>query len=122
MKKKRFQKKQILGFIKSYHARRRQEEREVTDEQLIKILQFGEYDESNPESTVLTYEGFRVYLSHDEEVIITVTAPDRPPSNPKTISKEDGLKIKEQIDQEYEEQLEKEERELTYEEYMKDWK
>ncbi|MCK5883486.1 MAG: hypothetical protein KAG61_07340 [Bacteriovoracaceae bacterium] len=120
MNKNRFKKKQILGYILSYHACRRQVEREVTDEVLTKILQYGKYDTSNPESTVLTLDGYRLYLSHDEETIITVTAPDRIPFCPKTLSRDAGKLIKEKIEDE--DSLEKEDQKLTFEGYMRNWK
>ncbi len=120
MKKKRFQKKQILGFIKSYHAKRRQIEREVTDELLTKVLQQGEVNYRSEYEAVFVFEGYQVYVSKDLEKIITVTSPDKEPPAPKTVSKKDGAAIKEQI-QEKQEEIE-EEKELTFEEYMKNWK
>ncbi len=116
MKKKQFRKKQILGILKSYHAKKRQMERLVTDTQLTEILQYGEIDLSNPDTFVITYKGYRVYLSHDEETILTVTAPDSSVKRPKTITSEEGNRLKKIL--EIEENKE-EEKELTFEEYMK---
>lgn len=91
-------------------------ERLVTDAQLTEILQYGEIDLSNPDSFVITYKGYRVYLSHDEETILTVTAPDCAMKSPKALSSEEGNKLKKIL---LEVENKEEEKELTFEEYMK---
>jgi len=123
MQKKRFSKKKILGIVKSYHAKKRQVERDITDQQLVKVLQHGELDKRSEYEIIITLDGYFVYLSHDLEKIITVTCPDVQETAPKIISPQEAKNIKDSIVKIHKKEVEatnrKNEEEMTFEEYMK---
>jgi hypothetical protein len=120
MQRKRFSKKKILGILKSYHAKQRQKERNVTDQQLIKILQNGELDKRSEYETIITFEGYHVYLSLDLEKIITITSPDIAEDSPKLISSNEAQKIKTTIEEKVDNDKKlADDEEMTFEEYMK---
>ncbi|OUR97401.1 hypothetical protein A9Q84_13835 [Halobacteriovorax marinus] len=118
MQKKRFNKKKIMGILKTYHAKQRQIERNVTDLQLIKILQHGEYEERSEHEVIIRLDGYHLYLDYNLEKIITVTAPEKQVSTPKIVSSQAGNKLKDTI-KEKEAKIESDEQEsMTFEDYM----
>lgn len=119
MNKKQFKKKYILGLIKTYHAKKRQVERDISDQLLIKILSEGEFQDREDNGKVVVFEGYQVYLSYDLDAIITVVAPSIPPNSPKALSRKVGLKIKNEIKEKVSSTNEEIEDELSFEEYIK---
>jgi hypothetical protein len=116
MKKKRFNKKSIMGFIKTYHAKRRQIERNITDIQLAKILQNGEFEDRSEHEVVITLDGYHIHLSHDLEKIITVIAPEKQGSKIKLIPSKTGKELKREIKKET---IKENDGEMSFDEYMK---
>jgi hypothetical protein len=119
MQKKRFNQKKILGILKTYHAKKRQVERNITDLQLTKILQDGEYEDRSEHEVVMTLDGYHIYLSHDLEKIITVTAPDKQAVTPKMISNHQGKQIKKEIIDVSLPDSTDEIKEMSFDDYMK---
>lgn len=121
MSRKQFRKKQILGLIKTYHAKKRQIEREVSDQLLLKILSSGELQDRGDNGKVVVYEGYQIYLSSDLNLILTVVAPDLSPSSPKAIPKEVGDEIKDRISnniQDVDSISEEDDEELSFKDYI----
>ncbi len=119
MKKKRFNKKSIHGILKSFHAKRRQKERNITDAQLESILQNGELDERSEHQNIITLDGYYIYLNHDFDTIITVTAPEIQTKSPKLLSSDQGKKfIKNIQDLEIKQKID-EKSDLNFDDYMK---
>lgn len=119
MQKGRLNKKSIFGIIKTYHAKKRQIERNITDLQLINILQNGEFEDCSEHEVVITLHGYHVYLSHDLEKIITVTAPDKHPSSIKVLNTKDAKELKKEIQQIKKEETNHKNKEMTFDDYMK---
>lgn len=107
-----------MGILKTYHAKQRQIERDITDLQLIKILQYGEYEDRSEYEVIITLDGYHIYLSHDLEKIITVTAPDKKAVTPKVVSPQTGKKIKKDIDEKSVKEND-DEKEISFDDYMK---
>ncbi len=125
MQKKRFSKKKILGILKSFHAKKRQIERNITDQQLIKVLQDGSIDERSEYEIIITLNGYHVYLSLDLEKIITITSPEIQSSNSKIMTSSLAKEIREKIIESdssgshTETTAEKAIEDMTFDEYMK---
>lgn len=119
MQKRRFSKKNILGIIKTYHAKKRQIQRNVTDGELANILQNGQLRERADHDVVITLDGYDIYLNHDQDKIITVTAPDKEAKNSKVISSKEGRDIKKSIQKSESEKISQDEEEMSFDEYMK---
>lgn len=86
-----------MGIVKTYHAKKRQLQRNITDEQLIKVLQYGEFEDRSEHEVVISLDGFHIYLSHDLEKIITVTAPQKQGASIKVIPSKKAKQIKKNI-------------------------
>jgi hypothetical protein len=119
MKKRRFNKKSIMGIIKTYHAKERQIERNISDLQLIKILQNGEFEDRSEHEVVMTLDGYHIHLSHDLEKIITVIAPDKQGSSSKLLPSKTANKIKREMLKLESNDSNEDELEITFDEYMK---
>jgi hypothetical protein len=119
MHKKRFNQKKILGILKTYHAKKRQVERNITDIQLIKILQYGEFEERSEYEVIITLNGYHIYLSHDLDKIITVTGPDIQATSPKVVSNNIGQKIKSGIHETKKKAEADAEQDMSFDHYMK---
>ncbi len=116
MLKRRFNKKSIMGIIKTYHAKQRQKQRNVSDLQLKKILENGVFEDRSEHEVVITLDGYHVYLTHDLDKIITVTSPDiERGSAEKIISSSTGKNIKQHLQHDQQ----KEDKELTFDDYMR---
>jgi len=119
MQNKHFNQKRILGILKTYHAKQRQKERNITDKQLVKILQNGEFEERSEHEVIITLDGYHIYLSQDLEKIITVTAPDKLPAEPKVLSGVTGKKLKREINEVLNNNEDQDEKEMSFDYYMR---
>lgn len=92
-------KKSLKGFIKTRHFVDRQKERNVSDRDVIRAILKGE---------LIQHEGglfyqlgqLKVTLDQAQEILITVHPGDPDLRKKKLLSKEDALKIREQIQKE----------------------
>jgi hypothetical protein len=92
-------KKSLKGFIKSRHFQERQNERSVSDREIVKAILKGE---------LIQHEGglffqlgnLKVTVDHAQEILITVHPGEKDLKKNKVLSKEDALKIREQIQKE----------------------
>lgn len=126
--KRQYNKKKILGLIKTYHAKSRQKERAVTDSKLKEILSKGSYEETYEGDTVVKFQGYLVYITEDPALIKTVVAPEKAPKKIKAFDTglAEDIKLKLNLssksdDSKDSDQMEGDEEvlEMSFDEYMK---
>lgn len=118
MNRKRFNKKKILGFVKTYHSKKRQIERNITDAKLVQVLQEGEYSDRSKHEVIFSLDGYHIYLSHDMETIITVIGPEEKQPSPKVLNKTDGKQLKKDMEYKKNASAAKESKEMSFEDHM----
>lgn len=87
-------KKSLKGFAKTRHFIQRQNERKISDSDILKAIYQGELVETDGGQNFILGD-LKIKVDQALEVLITVLPKDQKMKFPKLLSKEDALKIRE---------------------------